>query len=476
MTWAPGDDNGRVPFLAPLTKVTIVPAGSLAPFPIAPPAIRHRPDLFTGALAFVGAHVVLGLLASQVPLVASIHGLLTAIVAIAVAFTSPRVDRIVAVAGYSAMCDVFWRMTKSIMPWEGAKYLSLLVLVIAFFRFVKRPKHIETPVLYLALLVPGIAMSLVVLGPGVARDQISLNLAGPVLLGVGVIVLRQLIGSQREVAQVFWSMLGPVAAIATIATRSTITSDSLTFKSSSNFITSGGFGPNQVSTVLGAGALLCILLSLTRTTTRLLALQIGLGVWFTGQATLTFSRGGLYSLGAGVIAIVLVAMATQGARTRVIAGVIIGVLVVVALFPSLNDFTGDAIGARFEKSGTSGRDQIANADLDLFFQSPLVGVGVGVAKMERANTATGYDVEAKAHTEWTRLLGEHGTLGLVAAILLLIMGMQGVRRSTTRWNRLVAAACAAWALVTLGHSATSVAAISFVFALSQLRLVRGEPT
>lgn len=461
---------------SPPTKVTIVPEGTLAPFPVAPPAVRRRPDLFTGALAFIGAHVVLGLVGSQVPLAASLHGVLTAIVAVAVAFTSPRIDRIVAVAGYCAMCDVFWRMTKSIMPWEGAKYLSMLVLLIAFFRFVKRPMRIQAPVLYLVLLVPGCAISLVVLGPVVARDQISLNIAGPVLLGVGVIVLRQLVGTEREISLVFWAMLGPVAATAAAATRSTVASDALNFTTGSNFQTSGGFGPNQVSTVLGLGALVCILLCLTRVSTKLLLVQIGLGAWFAGQAALTFSRGGLYSLGLGVVTIVVVSVATKGARTKVVAGIIIGALVVVALYPALNDFTGNALEARFEKGGSSGRDKIANADLDLFVQSPLFGVGVGVAKTERANTPTAFDIEAKAHTEWTRLLGEHGILGLVAAIALLVMAAQGVRRSTVRWNRTFAASCAVWSLVTMAHSATSVAAISFVFALSQLRLTHAEPT
>jgi len=453
-----------------------VPAPSLAPFPVAAPAIRRQPDFFAGALAFIGAHVVLGLVASQVTMVANIHGALTAIVAVVVAFTSPRIDRILAVAAYCALCDVFWRMTKSVMPWEASKYLSLLVLLVAFFRFVKRPHNIQMPALFLALLAPGCAIGIVLLGPAVARDQISLNVAGPVLLGVGVIVMRQLIGTERELTFIFWAMLGPIAAVATIATRSTLTSDSLKFTSTSNFQTSGGFGPNQVSTVLGLGALICVLLSMIRVTTKLLAVQIGLGVWFAAQATLTFSRGGLYSAGAGVIAIVLVALATKGARTRVIAGVIIGLLVAVALFPSLNDFTGDAIGARFEKSGTSGRDSIANADFDLFVQSPLFGVGVGVAKTERANTATAYEVEAKAHTEWTRLLAEHGILGFVAGVLIIVMAVQGIRRSTTRWNRMVAASCALWSVVTMAHSATAVASICFVFTLSQVRLTTSAPT
>lgn len=443
-------------------------------FPVSAPAVlRNRPELITWVLVFVGAHLVLGLITSQYRSVASLHAVVVAIAAIAIAFTSPRVDRIVTIAGYCAVSDVYWRMNKAVMPWEGAKYLTVLVLLIAYFRFVRHPKHVQAPVLYFALLMPGAAWSLVVLGPQIARDQISANLAGPALLCVGAMLLRQLIGTDQELSTILWAMVGPVVAVATIATRATVTSSvELKFTDNSNFITTGGFGPNQVSTILGLGALVCILLCLSKSSPLLLLIQIGLAGWFTAQAALTFSRGGLYSLAVGCIAIVIAALSTRGVRSRVVTGLLIGALVVVALYPSLNAFTGGALENRFSDTSSSGRDDLTSADLELFRSAPLFGLGVGVAKYERINTETAFAVEAKAHTEYTRLLAEHGVLGLVAAGLLILMAAQGIRRSTTRWNRLLAAGCAAWALITMAHIATGIAAISFVFALSQIRMVR----
>ena len=66
-------------------------------------------------------------------------------------------------------------------------------------------------------------------------------------------------------------------------------------------------------------------------------------------------------------------------------------------------------------SDTTGREDIARADLEVWFDNPVLGVGPGVAKEYRAAT---FGRAAAAHTEFTRLLAEHGILGLVALIIL----------------------------------------------------------
>lgn len=90
-------------------------------------------------------------------------------------------------------------------------------------------------------------------------------------------------------------------------------------------------------------------------------------------------------------------------RSRVVTGLLIGALVVVALYPSLNAFTGGAVENRFSDTSSSGRDDLTSADLELFRSAPLFGLGVGVAKYERINTETAFaGVEAKARTPSTR--------------------------------------------------------------------------
>lgn len=424
-------------------------------------------------LAFVGSHVLLGVICSQFRVVATLHGVATVAVAFGLALLSKRVDRVLAIAGYCALCDVFWRMTKSAMPWEGAKYLAGAILLIAFFRFVSRPKRISVPIAFLVLLVPSCITAIVVLGPAEARGQISANIAGPALLVISVMMFRQVIASESDVGRFLWVLLGPITAVAAVSTTSTLTAGAIDFGTESNFTTSGGFGPNQVSVMLGLGALICLVLALTRTSASLLVVQIGMGVWFVAQAALTFSRGGLYSLGIAVVAMIVVGLATSGLRSRVLVGVLIGVVVLAAAYPTLNAFTSGSLEERFVDTNTTDREAIAGADFELFTRSPLFGVGVGVSKYERASTS--FDVEeTKAHTEFTRLLGEHGVLGLTALVLLGSMAVSAVRSASTRWNRLIAAAFVAWPLLTMLHNATGVAAVAFIFGVSQVRLRRDD--
>lgn len=64
----------------------------------------------------------------------------------------------------------------------------------------------------------------------------------------------------RKLVRFLVSLIMPIVCVFTVAFASTVTSKELTFTSESNFITSGGFGPNQVSGVLGLGVLTVFLL------------------------------------------------------------------------------------------------------------------------------------------------------------------------------------------------------------------------
>lgn len=423
----------------------------------------------TIVVLFLVAHVALGLLASELRLVATAHGVLTVLVGLAIAFTSPRIDRILGVAGYAAMCDVFWRMTKAQIPWEGAKYLAAGLLLIGFVRFVKRPLRTATPIAYLAFLLPAAAITAAHLPLGQAREAVSANLAGPVLVAVSAVVFRQVLAEEHEVVRLLWILLGPIVAVCAVATRSTAQIGSDAFSDESNFAAAGGFGPNQVSMLLALGALICLVWALQGLRAQSLMLQMVLCVWFTAQAALTFSRGGLYGAAGGVAAILIVALTTSGMRSRVMMGLTVALVIGVVAFPYVNAFTAGSLEERFADTSTTNRGDIATADFELFQREPLFGVGIGMGSYERLSTEAFSGVRTKAHTEFTRMLGEHGVLGLVSLALLAYMAFETIRSTTGRWNRLYAAAFIVWSLLSMSHSATSIAAICFMFGFAQLR-------
>ena len=126
-------------------------------------------------------------------------------------------------------------------------------------------------------------------------------------------------------------------------------------------------------------------------------------------------------------------------------------------------FTGGASEERFSSTDTSNRTEIASGDLKLFEEEPLFGVGVGLAKYERD-----FAVEAAPHTEYSRLLAEHGVFGLVAIILLAILCLRIFRASEGQY-RVATAALLVMSLSQMMHSATRIGCIPLGFALAALR-------
>ena len=85
---------------------------------------------------------------------------------------------------------------------------------------------------------------------------------------------------------------------------------------------------------------------------------------------------------------------------------------------------------RFRDLDTTGRLGAATTDLQVFSENPILGVGVG-RSIEFHDTIEG--ISLAAHTEYTRLLAEHGLFGLLAIIIIrnythLIQGQAQARR------------------------------------------------
>src|SRR5690606_14266869 len=90
--------------------------------------------------------------------------------------------------------------------------------------------------------------------------------------------------------------------------------------------------------------------------------------------------------------------------------------------------TGGAVSRRFSDTGLTGRDVLMRSDLRIWWEHPLIGVGPGRAAAERVEMM---GRAAAAHTEFTRLLAEHGLLG-AAAMLVVLSGLwQRIRITRT---------------------------------------------
>jgi O-antigen ligase len=154
-----------------------------------------------------------------------------------------------------------------------------------------------------------------------------------------------------------------------------------------------------------------------------------------------------------------------------VPGGILLLLFVYLIIPRLDQFTGGAITERFTDTGTTGRYEIVMKDLKLWQENFLLGVGPGRSSSLRDQqtglsgiTARGSD-GAATHTEYSRLLAEHGFLGLLALLLLFAMFLGNFMGAKTSLAKGLTLAFMLWALAQMSHQGMRLAAISYFFAL-----------
>lgn len=409
-------------------------------------------------------HAPLGLLLISIPTIARLHALGAFLLGIAwVAFGRNRLAAMY-VSGYIVGAEVLWRLVGAGVFWEFGKYSATFLLGFGLLRFFGRWRGIVSPILFGVLLLPSLWLTIERLGVSdETRDAISFNMSGPLLIVVAALFFSQLRPGPDELRRLCLAIIAPIVATATVAAFTTVSAPSTDFSQNSNYIGSGGFGPNQVSSVLGLGVVLCVLLfSFERGLGRVLS--VALGTLLTAQGLLTFSRGGMFSAGIAILFALIHAITRPrrgfGLAASTIVLVILGWFVVV---PALDTFTGGELIKRFTDVDPTGRTEIASADLGIWRENKLVGIGPGLSRFDRQSIM----VEGQpAHTEFTRLLAEHGTLGAIALMLLLVIAGRAYLRAPDAMAKAWVAALAMWSLTEMSHAAMRVAAISFVFGMA----------
>jgi hypothetical protein len=418
-----------------------------------------------GLFFFLVFHIPLAFMMRRSALISTGAALLAVGIGLLVALLGKNPKHAFYAAAYITGAEVLWRMTEANVFWEIGKYATSAILLIAAIRM-KAWKRSHLPILFLLLLLPSILITISKLGvSSTLRGELSFNLSGPLSLAVCVIFFSQIELFWKEIHRIVWLLVAPLIGIVTLAVYSILTTDNITFTTESNFITSGGFGPNQVSAVLGLGVVLLFLVAIQEKNILTRFFAVGCGFILLMESFLTFSRGGVYN------AVICIALASlhflRHSRLKFLLIFMLSITLLFGwyfVFPRLNDFTGGKLIDRFSELDTTRRTEIAVAELDLFYQNPIFGIGPGMAKFETANTL---GLLTAAHTEYTRILSEHGLFGAVSILLLLIMALKAYQRAPTLISKAWVIALVGWSLAEMTHAAMRVVAISFIFGLAQ---------
>jgi len=389
---------------------------------------------------------------------------------------------ILCLCAYLPGVEMLWRQTKAPLYYLTAPYLVIALSAFAVILGIGSfGRTARLGLLFIAVLLPAGAVTLKTAGPG-ARELVSFALTGPIALGALVTFTSQIRIKPELYRRILWIMLissmGPWM-IAVTALREGLAQGDVTFTEQSNFIASGGTAPVQVSALLGMGVLVGVLLILTERQQMARILAVIITAALTVQCFLTFSRGGMTSVAIALSALAITQAGNRQMRNRIIVLVIVALtLLVTVVFPRLDEFTGGAFEKRFTDAKT-GRTELAANDYKIFKDNFLFGVGPGMTKYQRL----GYDIcqyrsdkcmnEASSHTEFTRLLSEHGLAGVTAIVILAMLAFRAYAWSGPR-GRPFAVAMIAWAVSQMFYANFRIVAVPFVFALALVRVTGDE--
>jgi hypothetical protein len=424
--------------------------------------IKEEKVRLTLVLVFFAAHVPLAILMSVNRYIATLHAFATIAGALWLAVSSEKIERVAYAVAYITGVEVLWRMTGAQFFWEIGKYGVAAVFIVAMIRH-RRVKPSILPVLYFVLLLPSALLTFLSLPLGESRHLLSDNMSGPLALMVAGCFFSQLSLSRENLLRLFLVLMGPIIGVAAVAFFGIATTEEIVFGGESSHAASGGFGPNQVSSILGLGALAGFLILLDKDADlKLKILCGGIIMFVAAQSALTFSRGGLYNAAGAIVLASLFLLKDPRTRIRfVLSIVLVSAVFYFVIFPQLDNFTGGALSARFEDTEMTGREDIANADLNIWLDNFILGVGPGLAKEHRRE----FYRAAAAHTEFTRLLAEHGVLGLVALFVFTGAAVRNLVTARAARDKGLIVAVTAWSIFYMLNTAMRLVAPAMMLGL-----------
>lgn len=437
-------------------------------------------------------HVILAIAIYAIPFLSKIYGLLIPFFGTVLLInTRNRNNEALLIAAYVIGSEVLLRMTGGNIAHEIAKYEVIYFLVLGIF-FSGTSKNSILYFFFMLLLLPGIYIGANVLGHEVdVRKAILFNILGEVTLFVGAIYCYQRKVTLMQLEYIIKALSLPIVSVIIYLFLYSPSIKDVVTSTQSNFETSGGFGPNQVSTVLGLG-MFCFfsLLVLFSKTRKMQLIHLALLIIASFRGIVTFSRGGVFTAIAMIAILILVLywFANTKAKNLIIVLSVSAVIVGGFVWTYSVLQTGGMIENRYVNKDArgrekvdklGGREQIAETELKMFMDNPFWGIGVGKNK-EYREEMTG--IVAASHNEITRLLAEHGVFGLLAFIILLFTPL--ILYFNNREHIFLLSFFVFW-LLTINHAAMRLAAPAFMYALTLLKVnfidenkptVSGEPT
>jgi hypothetical protein len=433
---------------------------------------RHQLYLFLIAL-----HLGIGFVIFLVPLLSKLYAFAMLLGGMLWIFKNKNAGHEAIIASaYIVGSEVFLRMTSGNPIYEFSKYTVILFLLMGVY-YRGFSKHALPYWLYMFFLVPGIVVAVYSVDYGTdILKMLSFNISGPVCLGVSSFYAYRRNFTMTDMGRVLLACGLPVLSCATYLYFYTPDIQESLTGTSSNFALSGGFGPNQVSTILGLGMFVFVARSFFDSPTKIIMLvNLGVAMIIGYRGLITFSRGGMIT---AVLMLLILAGGTylnvngNGKKKLVtLMSVLMGGIFAVWLYSSIQ--TGGLIDKRYanqdaagrtKESRFTGREHISATEIEYFLRHPWFGIGAGKGSQIR-KAETGATV--LSHNELTRMLGEHGLFGILCLLILLFTPI--ALYMDNRENVYLICFLVFW-MATINHAAMRTAAPAFIYSLSLFKI------
>ena len=323
------------------------------------------------------------------------------------------------------------------------------------------------------LLIPGIISTFT--WSERIREDIAFNISGIITLCVcAAYFYKRLIGFENLMKIISYFLL-PVISLGFVLFFLTPEIEDINFTANANFATSGGFGPNQVATVLGMGWLIILIFLLYRQKlTPFIMVTIILFAFILYRSLFTFSRGGNFTSILALVGFICVhffykksTIISLRSFTLIMLACIVSYSVVIYLDTVTegifgNRFTGKNTAGEQKEDITTGRMATFEEEWQLFVANPM-GVGVGGSRAFR--TEEFGDTKA-THNEFGRLLSEHGVFGAVIIFMLYYIPLSLFFKMKLTDSKAFLVLFMIIALGTMMHSAMRIALPAFFYGLA----------
>ena len=185
------------------------------------------------------------------------------------------------------------RMGRATLFWEFGKYAIIYFILLGIIRKSKEI-NINVPILFYFLLL---SLSIILVPYNSFsqwRQDIAFNLSGPAMLMISSIYFFNTRISKIELLNILSFAIYPIISMSVFVYLKMPDIQTYNFLPYSNPSTSGGYGPNQVSTIFGLGVAILVLSQILRGEIfGRKAIDLSILILFFSLGLMTFSRGGI---------------------------------------------------------------------------------------------------------------------------------------------------------------------------------------